>query len=145
MKVNTLLRNFKESDYLQVIQLWQETGLTNTERNDTLESIMRTLKMGAALYILEHIPSKNIIGSSWITNDGRRLYLHHFGIKPAFQGLKLSNLHMQASLDFAKNKKMQIKLEVHEQNKIAIDIYEKASFSYLGDFKIFINRTYDKH
>jgi ribosomal protein S18 acetylase RimI-like enzyme len=39
---------------------------------------------------------------------------------------------------------MQIKLEVHEQNKIAINLYEKAGFKKLGNYKVYIIRDFDK-
>jgi len=83
---------------------------------------------------------KNIIGSSWLTSDGRRLYLHHFGIIPEYQGRGLSKLLLEESLAFAKEIDQQIKLEVHQNNNIAKNLYTKAGFKYLGDYEVYIIR-----
>ena len=84
------------------------------------------------------------MGTSWITNDGRRLYLHHFGIKPEFQGQNLSKQLLKVSLNFAKKSRLQIKLEVHKKNKIALNLYKNSGFNYLGDYEVFIIRDYSK-
>ncbi len=136
------VREFKDPDFKEVEDIWIETGLSYPERGDNLESIKKTQKQGGIFYILEHSQNHKIVGTSWITNDGRRLFLHHFGIKPEFQGQKLSHLLMKATLNFARKLDMQIKLEVHVQNKIAENLYLKAGFKYLGDYKTYIIRDY---
>jgi ribosomal protein S18 acetylase RimI-like enzyme len=136
------IRSFKSSDFNQVMNLWMETGLGNPERGDDLVVVERTLKLGGAFWVLEHKPTHQVIGTSWITNDGRRLYLHHFGIKPEFQGMHLATSLLETSLAFAKETGLQIKLEVHQQNKKAIELYQKAGFINLGDYGVFIIRNY---
>jgi len=81
-----------------------------------------------------------ITGTSWITFDGRRLHLHHFGITPAHQGRKLSALLLKESLRTVKEKGYQVKLEVHRTNETAVRIYKKAGFEYLGDYDVYIIR-----
>lgn len=81
-----------------------------------------------------------ITGTSWLTFDGRRLHLHHFGIAPAYQGRKLSALLLRESLRVVKEKGYQVKLEVHRTNETAVSIYKKAGFEYLGDYDIYIIR-----
>jgi ribosomal protein S18 acetylase RimI-like enzyme len=138
-----LIRDFKPSDYSQVLELWEETGLGNPERGDNLQIINQTISMGGSFLVMENPDNNSVIGTSWITNDGRRLYLHHFGIKKEFQGKKLSNQLLKASLEFAKTTNIQIKLEVHNQNSIAINLYKKAGFASLGDYRVFIIRQYN--
>ncbi len=140
MKKDLIFRDFKSRDYSKVLELWEKTGLGNKERGDKLETIELSLKMGGRFIIMENVLSENLIGTSWMTFDGRRIHLHHFGIDPDFQGNGYSILLLRESLMFASEKNVQIKLEVHKDNYKAIKLYTKYNFKYLGDYKIFIIR-----
>ncbi|PLX09762.1 MAG: hypothetical protein C0596_00300 [Marinilabiliales bacterium] len=127
-------------DYEAVLNVWLQTDIGGAHRGDNLQIIQNTITNGGVLFVLEEIKTKTIAGTSWITNDHRRLYLHHFGISPYFQGKGLSHLLMEKSMEFARNLKLQIKLEVHKDNLKARQLYEKYSFKYLGDYEVFIVR-----
>jgi len=79
-----------------------------------------------------------------MTFDGRRIHLHHFGILPEYQGKGLANILMRASLKFVKSKGYQVKLEVHQSNSKAINLYKNSGFEYLGDYDIYIIRDISK-
>jgi ribosomal protein S18 acetylase RimI-like enzyme len=81
-----------------------------------------------------------VVGTSWLTNDGRRLYLHHFAIDPEFQGGGLSKPLLRESLKIAREIGLQVKLEVHQDNERAINFYKKAGFQRLGDYDVYIIR-----
>lgn len=134
------VRKYYNDDYEQVLKIWEATNMGGAHRGDDQNAIKNTLKFGGELLVLEDNQTGNIIGTSWITNDGRRLYLHHFGIDPVFQSKGLSHLLLKHSLLFAKEKNMQIKLEVHENNIIARKLYESYGFKYLGDYDVLIIR-----
>jgi ribosomal protein S18 acetylase RimI-like enzyme len=136
------LRDFREEDYLKLMTLWELTSLSNRARGDTLETIRETLQHSGRLLVMEH--NNIIIGSSWITNDGRRLYLHHFGIHPDYRGRGYAHALTRASLAIAKELNMQIKLEVHRTNQAAIALYRKHHFGYLGDYDVYIIREPEK-
>jgi len=138
---NLVIRSFSENDYNELINLWNITGLNTPGRNDDLKIIKQTLSLGGVLLLM--FTDKKLIGSSWLTTDGRRLYLHHFGIHPDFQGRGLSKILLNASFDFAKKLNLQIKLEVHKANTVAKGLYEKAGFKYLGDYEVHIIRNLD--
>ncbi len=140
MNSKFIIRDFLSTDIQQINKIWQETGLCNTERGDDEVVIEKTLKTGGKFFVLENIGNNKIIGTSWITTDNRRLYLHHFGIKPEYQKKGLGMMLAKASLEYAKKTKMQIKLEVHKNNAGAIELYKKIGFKYLGDYKVFIIR-----
>ncbi len=142
MELTYNLRDYNINDYKQVEKLWLEIGLGSSARGDNQDVIQKTLENGGKLFVLEEKILKLIIGTSWITNDNRRLYLHHFGIKTEFQNKGLSKILLQKSLEFAKSTGLQIKLEVHENNVKATNLYEKYGFSYLGDYNVFIIRDY---
>ena len=134
------IRGFIDSDYPEMIRLWESLGLGGTHRGDDLLVINRTIKMGGQLLLMVEKESASIVGSSWLTVDGRRTYLHHFCIKEGLQGKGLAKMLLTESLKLAKIFGMQVKLEVHKDNFKALDLYTKARFSYLGDYQTFIIR-----
>ncbi|MGM0601029.1 MAG: GNAT family N-acetyltransferase [Candidatus Rifleibacteriota bacterium] len=135
----TELRDYKPEDFDELFELWQATGLASKGRGDDANVIANTLFAGGKLFILSC--NDKIIGSSWITNDGRRLYLHHLCVAPDFQGKKLSHVLLKASLKYAHKLNMQIKLEVSRKNEFIINLYEKYGFKYLGDYDVYIIRN----
>jgi len=137
---NMVVRDFRPPDYPGVAALWKASGISNPERDDSGDDIAQTLTNGGKLILIEDSVTGDVIGTSWITNDGRRLYLHHFAIHPDWQKKGLSWILLEHSLSFAKMKKMQIKLEVHHENTIAKQLYQKAGFRYLGDYDVYIIR-----
>jgi ribosomal protein S18 acetylase RimI-like enzyme len=139
-----ILRDFKSEDYDKIDHFWNETGLGNPQRGDNKEVIERTITQGGRLILLEDTDKQIIIGTSWLTNDGRRMFMHHFGISDDYQGKGLSQQLMVESLKYAKEKKLQIKLEVHKASLNAIKLYEKSGFNYLGDYLVYIIRNIDE-
>jgi len=134
-----IFRDYKAEDFFALIQLWEALGLGNAKRGDDDIVIQQTLKNDAKLIIME-ADEGQIMGSAWLTNDGRRIYLHHFGIHKDWQGKGYAKKLMKECLQFAKQKKMQIKLEVHKDNITAIELYKAGGFKYLGDYLVFIIR-----
>lgn len=132
------IRDYQEHDYHEVMALWEASGLSNRARGDNEYTIRETLAIGGRLLLLWM--GNRLAGTSWITTDGRRLYLHHFGIHPDFRGRGLSHPLLKASLAIAKERNMQIKLEVHRSNAAAISLYQKYGFGYLGDYDVYIVR-----
>jgi ribosomal protein S18 acetylase RimI-like enzyme len=135
-----IIRDYKEEDYTQISELWIQTGLGNPERGDNAETIKRTLALGGKLLVIVSKTSGTIIGTSWMTCDGRRILLHHFGILPDFQGKGLSKILLKESLKFVKESGMQVKLEVHTSNIKAINLYNKFGFKLLKEYCIYIIR-----
>jgi ribosomal protein S18 acetylase RimI-like enzyme len=140
MKSDFILREFKDEDYPSVLKLWELLGLGGVHRGDDLQIIRRTIDMGGQLLLLVEPGSSEIVGSSWLTIDGRRTYLHHFGIHTEYQGKGLADILLEASLKLAKSYGMQIKLEVHKDNVRALNLYVKTGFIYLGDYHVYIIR-----
>lgn len=135
-----IVRDYQATDYQKLNELWQETGLGGAQRGDNAEIIENSIKIGGKLILIEHTATKDIIGSSWMTFDGRRLHLHHIGVKPSFQNQGFGKLLTKESLKFAKEKGYQIKLEVHKENYKAIEIYKNLGFAFLGDYDVYIVR-----
>ncbi len=134
-----IIRDYLPKDYPKLMQLWESLDLSNPMRGDNNAVIENTLQIGGKLLIMENLEF-HVIGSAWLTNDGRRIYLHHFGINKEWQNNGLAKLLLKECLQFAKEKKMQIKLEVHKDNIAALQLYKKGGFKYLGDYLVFIIR-----
>ncbi len=140
MDPSFFIREYTEGDYPEMIRLWESLGLGGAHRGDDKNIIRRTIQMGGQLLLLVNPASGAIIGTSWLTVDGRRTYLHHFGIHADYQGNGLSKILLDASMKLAKSYGMQVKLEVHTNNAKALGLYKKAGFSYLGDYQVYIIR-----
>jgi len=140
MESTFFIRDYAESDYSEVIIVWQSLGLGGAHRGDNEDVIRHTIEMGGKLLLIIDSVSGCIAGTSWLTIDGRRTYLHHFGIMKEYQGNGLAGILLNASLNFAKSLGMQIKLEVHKDNVRALGLYTKAGFTYLGDYCVYIIR-----
>jgi ribosomal protein S18 acetylase RimI-like enzyme len=134
------IRDYWAADYPHVADIWERTGISTPGRGDTAEVIENTLRRKGRLLVLMDQESNSVIGTSWLTNDGRRLYLHHFAVDPDYQGHGLSKPLLHASLKFAKEIGLQVKLEVHQDNEKAISLYQDFGFKRLGDYDVYIIR-----
>lgn len=132
---------FNKDVYEQIGTLWNLTGVGNPLRGDTIEVIYQTLEQrGRILTLWEE---QTLIGSAWLTQDGRRLYLHHMSIHPAYQGKGFSHLLMQESVAYGKELGLQIKLEVNKQNTAAFHLYQKYGFTEIAGYTPMIKRSLD--
>lgn len=137
--LNIVIRDYRASDYPALCDLWVATDVGRPDRGDDNETILRSVALGGKMLIMED-EQGFLIGSSWMTFDGRRIHLHHFAILPSHQGRGLSKPLLRESLSFVKEKGYQVKLEVHQSNHKAINLYKKAGFKYLGDYDVYIIR-----
>ena len=139
---NIVIRDYRAEDYPAITDLWLKTGLGGAHRGDNQKIIEKSIKMGGKLLVAESDDGK-ILATSWITFDGRRIHLHHFGVMPSFQKRGIGRKLAIESINFAKKKGFQMKLEVHKTNNEAIQLYSKLGFSYLGDYLVYIIRHYE--
>lgn len=136
------IREYKKGDFNGIMEVWEETGLGNARRGDTEQIIEHSIEIGGRMLVLEDVRTGLIIGTSWMTFDGRRIHLHHIGVKIDYQNKGLGKQLTVESIEYAKEKGFQIKLEVHQSNLKAIEIYKKLGFAYLGDYDVYIIREF---
>lgn len=139
-----IVRDYGEGDFKQISDLWRRTDMGNPLRGDDAGTIMDSISLGGSFLILEEKKSRRICGTSWMTFDGRRIHLHHFGILPEYQGKGLANALLAESMRFAKTMGYQVKLEVEISNIKAINLYKKFGFTRLGDYDVYIIRDISK-
>jgi [ribosomal protein S18]-alanine N-acetyltransferase len=141
---NFIIREYRTGDFEGISHLWKITNMASQKRGDDEKTIEDTIRLGGSLKILEEKNTGRISGTSWMTFDGRRIHLHHFGILPEFQGHGLSKILIRESLNFVKAKGYQVKLEVHKSNNPAVNLYKKSGFQSLGDYEVYIIRDISK-
>lgn len=142
--ISIFIRDFQEDDFEAISALWEMTGLGYKARGDNLQTIIKTIDKGGKLLVMMCNVTGKLIGTSWITTDGRRSYIHHFGVHPDYQGKGLANKLLSESLIYVKQLGLQVKIEVHKTLNKAIRLYKKFGFSYLGDYDVYIVRDLDK-
>lgn len=133
------IRDFDKHDFDGLTELWGLTNLGNPQRGDNLDIILQSVAMGGKMLVAVNADDK-VIGTSWMTFDGRRIHLHHFGVYPDYQRKGIGKLLVKESLRFVKQKGYQVKLEVHQSNIAAINLYKQFGFTFLGDYDVYIIR-----
>ena len=134
------VRDYRPGDYNSLLELWKQTDLNQPERADDAQVIERCNAKGGRLLVMEDTGSGRIIGSSWMTWDGRRIYLHHFGILPEYRRRGLGTRLARESLEWIRGTGQQVKLEVHKENHPAKKLYEKLGFFAFRDYDIYMIR-----
>ena len=133
-----LIRDYRPEDFPQVESLWRETGIYTAERGDTPGAINRCNQSGGKFLVMEEESTGFVAGTAWITWDGRRLFLHHFAIRPDLQGKGFGRRLALKSLEFAHIKNAPMKLEVHQSNLPAIHLYRNLGFKVFEDYEIYM-------
>ncbi len=133
-----IIRNYNPGDFPQIEALWRETGIYTVERGDTPEIILRCNTQGGKFLIMEDDLNSRIIGTSWLTWDGRRVLMHHFAVLPSLQGRGYGRKLALESLAFARDKRSPLKLEVHRDNTPAIKLYRSLGFDVFEDYDVYM-------
>ncbi len=137
------IRDFCQGDYDSLVDLWKVTGMGGEERGDDKDVIQATIEAGGRLFVM-HEEGVKLIGSSWLSHDQRRMYIHHFAIHPDFQGRGLSKILLDKCLDYCRLVGLQVKLEVHKDNHRALNLYKSYGFSDLDGYDVLIARDIAK-
>ena len=134
------IRDFIDQDYEFLLKLWSLTDMGGKERGDDLGVLHSTIEAGGKLLVMINSDGR-LIGSSWMSHDTRRIYIHHFAIHPDFQSKGLARDLLNASMEYCKSLGLQIKLEVHQENTRDVGLYESAGFKKLEGYGVFIIRS----
>lgn len=138
---NFIIEHYHSDDYPQIASLWNELGLGGAERGDDASVISRTLENNGAFFVVRL--KQRILGTAWITNDQRRLYLHHMGVAKEFQNKGVGWALLKSCVGWSKSLGLQLKLEVNPSNENAVHLYKKIGFKQLGDYDVYIIRNYN--
>jgi ribosomal protein S18 acetylase RimI-like enzyme len=132
------LKKINPKIYQEISTLWEKTGINKPERQDSFESLQENLQQTGILIIAEE--NDKIIGVVWVTNDFRRLYIHHMAVVPNKQNQGIGTKLMEECISLANEYGYQLKLEVNIDNPAAWHLYEKFGFKELSGYRILIKR-----
>ena len=77
------VRPYRRGDFPGIMELWTVTGLSRPERGDDEATVERSIALGGEMFVMtDEEDGGRITGTSWLTFDGRRLHMHHFGVIP---------------------------------------------------------------
>ena len=124
--------------YDAIAQIWEQSGVGNPARGDTLDAVRATLQHGGIILVSSH--NGEIAGTAWLTHDFRRIYVHHMGVKPSLQNQGIGRALLVDALQIARELGYQAKLEVHADNPAAIKLYRSCGFEVLEGYLTMINR-----
>lgn len=133
-----LIRDYSPEDYIQVETLWKETKIYTLERGDTPNIILRCNKVGGKFLVMEDPLDSSVAGTAWMSYDGRRVFLHHFAIRPTLQGRGFGRKLALEALAFARERNCPMKMEVHRDNEAAIKLYKSLGFQVFEDYDLFM-------
>lgn len=133
-----IIREYRKGDFPEVESLWKETGVYQPGRGDTSDTILRCKQQGGKFLIMEDEKTRRIIGTSWLTWDGRRVHLQYFAVLPSMQGSGHGRTLAEASLAFAREHKVPVKLEVHRNNVHAVQLYRGMGFKILEGYEVYM-------
>ncbi len=129
---------FNQDIFQQLLKLWEITGVSNPQRGDDYEVIEKTLQQQGKIISVWNC--ELLIGACWLTSDCRRLYLHHMAVLPGYQNQGIGHKLMKESVAYASRLKLQLKLEVNENNPAAIHLYQKFGFNFIEHYQPMIRR-----
>ena len=133
-----IIRDYQSGDFPQIEALWKETDVYKSERGDTAEIILRCNACGGRFLVMEDTSTEQIVATSWLTWDGRRILMHHFAVLPSLQGKGYGRKLAVESLAFASEKGAPLKLEVNRQNLPAVKLYQSLGFDVFEDYDIYM-------
>ncbi|WP_445490903.1 GNAT family acetyltransferase [Niallia sp. 03133] len=120
-------RSFTLDDFDSVINLWKKAGIT-LSRSDTYQGMKEKLKRDKELFFLMEDDNR-IIGVVMGTYDGRRGWVNHLAVDPAFQGQNIGQ-KIIAELEnrFKQLGCEKVNLLIEMENANVQKFYEKQGF-----------------
>ena len=116
------IRNYRESDYSEVLKLWTSAGIP-FGYSDTEEEVKKILKANPETFlvgILEEVVIGSVIGGY----DGRRGLIHHLAVLPREQGKGYGKkLMSEVEKRFAEMGVFKSHLLIDSDNKQVINFY----------------------
>ena len=126
------IENFKIEKYEEVLNLWKETSITITS-SESEKEVERMVERNPNLCLVGKLDNK-IIAVVFGGFDGRRGYVHHLAVAPAYQhkgyGKKLMD---ELMLKFKQMKVHKIHLFIEKYNRSVINFYKKLGWEIRDD------------
>ncbi len=124
--------------FAEITEIWRQTGISNPARNDSLEAVQYNLDHGGTMLLAYW--DDRLVGTTWLSHDFRRLYIHHMAVLPEFQNRGIGRSLLQEAVKIADEFGYQAKLEVHRDNPAARHLYRISGFEDLEGYITMIRR-----
>ncbi|MFW9994396.1 MAG: GNAT family N-acetyltransferase [Candidatus Odinarchaeota archaeon] len=124
------IRTMEVRDITAVRRLWEKAGfeLTKSDEPDELRRMLDH-NPGLCLVAAEN-RSEIIVGAVLGGFDGRRGWVHHLAVDPAFRRRKIGTLLMnELTRRFKEKKVVKIKLEIVNGNEQVIEFYSQIGWN----------------
>ncbi|HKM78780.1 MAG TPA: GNAT family acetyltransferase [Candidatus Bathyarchaeia archaeon] len=126
------IRKFRLSDYEEVVNLWQKTGLV-LRPGDDLEGIRLKLKRDRDLFLIAEKDHKivGVVIGAW---DGRRGWINHLAVSPNFQRLGVArSLLDEVERRLANKGALKVNAQVYRRNKVSLDFFGALGYEVHAD------------
>jgi len=121
------IEDFKMDYYNDVLDLWIRAGISIGSSDDKIE-IQKMLERNPRFFLIGKENHK-LIAVVQGGYDGRRGYVHHLAVDPAYQKKGYGKMLMHELMDrFRQNKVHKIHLFVEKHNKNAIAFYKRLGW-----------------
>ena len=91
-------REFRIDDYEAALELWKKVEGLDVAEGDDRETVGRFLKRNPGLSRVANVGSTTV-GAVLCGHDGRRGYIYHLAVDPAYQGLGIAKRLMTECLE----------------------------------------------
>ena len=120
----------KITDYQNVISLWKSCegiGLSNADSTDSLQAYLR--RNPGTSFVAKH--QNEIIGAVLCGHDGRRGYLHHLAVQPAYRNQGIGRSLVERCVVALQQIEIQkCHLFIFNSNIAGIQFWEKIRCNY---------------
>jgi len=126
------IRKFRLSDYEEIVNLWQKTGLV-LRPGDDLEGIRLKLKRDRDLFLIAEKDHKivGVVIGAW---DGRRGWINHLAVSPNFRRLGVArSLLDEVEKRLANKGALKVNAQVYRRNKRSLAFFRALGYEVHAD------------
>lgn len=122
-----LIREFTRVDYQQVFRVWEASGL-EMRTSDSMPELEKVLDRDLDLFLVAECDG-TIVGAVLGAFDGRRGWVYHLGVEPAYQNSGIGTKLMVELLERYRAKGVnKVNLMVTADNLAVCEYYKRMGF-----------------
>lgn len=132
-----VIREFLPADYDAVLRVWTEAGLTS-KASDQLPELEKKRERDPDLFLVAEADGR-VVGAVIGAWDGRRGWIYHLAVLPAYQGQGIGRRLMGEVEQRLKQKGcLKVNLHVERRNAAVAEFYRELG--YAADDLIFMGK-----
>ena len=132
-KVDIETREFSIGDYDAAVALWQKVEGLDVAEGDDRETIRRFLERNRGLSRVARVES-TMAGAVLCGHDGRRGYIYHLAVEPAFQGQGIARRLIAECLQGLKSAGLErVNILVSKDNPRGLEFWRRRGWEDLDE------------